>query len=200
MAKYPDCVKPGGRLKIDSAKQSAIFQASAFRSLTREDLPMLHAWIPRPQVAKWWPAPATLADIEDEYLPVAMNQSSTRAYIAMLDDQPVGFIQSYVVMGSGDGWWEDETDPGVRGIDQFLANAGQLGRGLGSTMVRAFVKRLFQDPAVTRVETDPSPDNERAIRSYRRAGFVVQGEVATPDGPALLMVHYRTDGTLSAMV
>jgi RimJ/RimL family protein N-acetyltransferase len=41
------------------------------------------------------------------------------------------------------------------------------------------------------VQADPSPENERAIRSYIRAGFQPQGEVKTPDGPALLMVCYR---------
>ena len=41
------------------------------------------------------------------------------------------------------------------------------------------------------VQTDPSPDNERAIRSYGRAGFVAQSVVQTPDGPALLMLRDR---------
>jgi RimJ/RimL family protein N-acetyltransferase len=108
-----------------------------------------------------------------------------------LDEEPIGFIQSYVVKDSGDGWWEDEQDPGARGIDQYLAEAGSLGRGLGSSMVRAFVTFLFQDPAVTKVQTDPSPDNERAIRCYRKAGFRDVGVVDTPDGPALLMVVER---------
>jgi RimJ/RimL family protein N-acetyltransferase len=58
-------------------------------------------------------------------------------------------------------------------------------------MVRAFVERLFLDPRVTKVQADPSPDNQRAIRSYLRAGFVAHGEVATPDGPALLMLRQR---------
>jgi RimJ/RimL family protein N-acetyltransferase len=44
---------------------------------------------------------------------------------------------------------------------------------------------------VTKVQADPSPDNQRAIRSYLRAGFVPQGEVITPDGPALLMLLRR---------
>jgi RimJ/RimL family protein N-acetyltransferase len=89
-------------------------------------------------------------------------------------------------MGSGAVWWEDETDPGARGIDQFLANSSRLGQGLGTAMVRAFVDRLFENPRVTTVQADPSPANERAIRCYRRAGFVALGEVVTPDGPALL--------------
>jgi RimJ/RimL family protein N-acetyltransferase len=117
--------------------------------------------------------------------------STTRGYIAWLEGQPIGFIQSYVVLGSGDGWWEPETDPGARGIDQFLASAEHLGRGLGSTMARAFVDELFLDPAVTKVQADPSPENERAVRSYLRAGFQPRGAVLTPDGPALLMVRYR---------
>jgi len=58
-------------------------------------------------------------------------------------------------------------------------------------MIDAFARRLFADPAVTRIQTDPSPDNERAIRCYRRAGFVERGEIVTPDGPALVMVRQR---------
>lgn len=80
----------------------------------------------------------------------------------------------------------------MRLIDQFLADRTRLGRDLGSTMVSAFVERLFADPAVTRIQTDPSPANERAIRRYCRPGSVAEGEVATPDGRALLMLRHRT--------
>ena len=68
----------------------------------------------------------------------------------MLNGEPIGYAQSYVALGSGDGWWEEETDPGVRGIDQSLANASQLGKGLGTKLVRALVELLFNDPEVTR--------------------------------------------------
>jgi hypothetical protein len=53
---------------------------------------------------------------------------------------PTGFIQSYTPVGwHHEGWWLDEHDPGVRGIDQFLARADQLGQGFGTAMIRAFV-------------------------------------------------------------
>lgn len=162
-----------------------------FRPLVPSDLPMLHAWLQRPHVAEWWEHPRTVDDVNAEYLPVAYGETGTRAYIAMLDGEPLGFIQSYVVLGSGDGWWEQETDPGARGIDQFLSNAGQLGQGLGSAMVAAFSDLLLADPDVTKVQTDPSPDNPRAIGCYRRAGFESTGVVDTPDGPALLMIKLR---------
>jgi GNAT superfamily N-acetyltransferase len=109
----------------------------------------------------------------------------------MLGDTPVGYAQSYVAMGSGDGWWEDAVDPGVRGIDQSLANESDLNKGLGTALVRTLVRQLFADPAVTKIQTDPAPDNHRAIRCYEKAGFIRQGIVSTPDGPAMYMVQTR---------
>ncbi len=160
----------------------------AFRPLSRADLPLLHQWLSRPHVAEWWTPTPAFSELEREFEPLLHPSSTTRAYI-VLDDggAPIGYIQSYVAKDAGDGWWPNERDPGVRGIDQFLAHPEQLGRGLGTEMVRAFVRRLFLDPAVTRVQTDPSPRNARAIRCYEKAGFRAVGEVDTPDGRALLM-------------
>jgi RimJ/RimL family protein N-acetyltransferase len=162
-----------------------------FKPLTGQELPMVHAWLQRPHVAEWWHAPTSVVELERDYISRAPAESSIRAYIAILDGEPIGFIQSYVAMDSGEGWWEQETDPGTRGIDQFLANAEQLGRGIGSAMVSAFVEQLFQDPAVTKVQADPSPENRRAVGCYQHAGFVTHEEVTTPDGAALLMLRYR---------
>ena len=163
----------------------------SFRPLVAGDMSTLHDWLCRPHVSQWWGPAPSLRDVENDYLPMTGAGSTNRGYIALLDGQALGFIQSYVVLGSEEGWWQDEVDPGARGIDQFLANAGQLGQGLGSEMVRLFVDALFRDPSVTKVQTDPSPENHRAIRSYLRAGFLPHGEVVTPDGPALLMLRYR---------
>jgi RimJ/RimL family protein N-acetyltransferase len=157
------------------------------------DLRLLHEWLQRPHVAEWWSPTPSLEEVEEEFGPLISEHSTTRPYIVLFDGVPSGYIQSYVAMGSGEGWWEDEQDPGVRGIDQFLAHADQLGQGLGTEMVRAFVLDLFADPTVTRIQTDPSPENARAIRCYEKAGFRATGAVDTPDGPALLMYCDREE-------
>ena len=158
-----------------------------FELLRAQDLPLLHGWLLRPHVAQWWGPAESMDQLHADYVADQRLPGATLAYIASLDGAPVGFIQSYVAMGSGHGWWEDVTDPGVRGIDQFLAHADQLNQGMGRAMVRAFTGRLLADPAVSLVQTDPSPDNARAIRCYVQAGFQAVREVETPDGPALLM-------------
>jgi hypothetical protein len=81
---------------------------------------------------------------------------------------PVGFIQAYVVIDSGGGWWESGNDPGARGVDQFLADPDRLNQGLGTAMIRNFVASLFDDPAVTKVQTDPSPATDAASEAFTR--------------------------------
>jgi aminoglycoside 6'-N-acetyltransferase-1b/aminoglycoside 6'-N-acetyltransferase-2 len=58
--------------------------------------------------------------------------------------------------------------------------------------VQALVARLFSDPAVTAVQTDPAPHNARAIRCYEKAGFRQIRQIITPDGPAVYMLQTRT--------
>lgn len=157
-------------------------------------MPMLHEWLERPHVVEWWggdDAVPSLVETLDEYLPRILGATGVKAYIALADGRPVGFAQSYVALGAGDGWWEDETDPGVRGIDQFLCDGDSLGKGLGTRMVTAFVQMLFSERGVTRVQADPSPANARAIRCYEKSGFRRLQNVVTPDGPAMLMVQDR---------
>ena len=166
-----------------------------FQPLTNDGLPVLYDWLSRPHVVESWGAPPTLTEVAEHYSPDALGKSGVQAYIAFANGTPIGYIQSYVAMGSGDGWWEDERDPGVRGIDQFLADAELLGQGFGTAMVRDFVAMLFADPAVTRVQTDPAPGNQRAIRCYEKAGFRAVNEVDTPDGRALLMLCERAEAT-----
>lgn len=164
------------------------------RLMTELDLPMLHDWLGRPHIVDWWggrEARPTLDQVREHYLPGVLAKQAVTPYIALMGEEPIGFAQSYIALGSGDGWWEDETDPGVRGIDQSLANPGQLGKGLGTQLVRALVDLLFTDPAVTKIQTDPAPDNLRAIRCYCKAGFEPRKNIATPDGPAVYMVQTR---------
>lgn len=169
-------------------------QSVTLRLMVEEDIPMLHDWLNRPHIAAWWGGEAARPSLEEtrgQYLPRLMAEERVTPYIAMLGPTPIGYAQSYVALGSGGGWWEEETDPGVRGIDQSLADPQLLGQGLGTRLVAALVDLLFADPAVTRIQTDPAPDNLRAIRCYEKAGFRQVRTIATPDGPAVYMVRER---------
>ena len=147
---------------------------------------------------EWWAGDNAAPDFEAtkrEYLPRIHEASNVKPYFVFRANEPIGFIQSYIACECGDGWWEEETDPGVLGIDQFLCDGSRLGQGLGTVMVRAFVERLLAQPGVTKIQTDPAPTNSRAIRCYEKAGFRRVRQIETPDGPALLMVAEKVKPT-----
>ena len=157
-------------------------------------MPLLHGWIRRPHVAQWWGSEGPLTRLDEtikKYSPRIEIDPPVKPYIALLNAKPIGFTQSYRAIDCGDGWWQDETDPGVHGTDQFLADASHLGRGIGTRMVSAFVRYLLTDVAATKIQTDPDPSNARAIRCYEKVGFRRVGHIATPNGRALLMVLDR---------
>ena len=162
--------------------------------MTEHDIPMLHDWLNRRHIAEWWGGDAqhpTLAQTREDYLASVMAEHHVTPCIALLGDAPIGYAQSYVVIGAGGGWWPNETDSGARGIDPFLADGGLLNQGLGTRLVEALCHQLFDDPEVTRIQADPTPANLRAICCYEKAGFVQIGPVVTPDGPAIYMLRER---------
>ena len=133
----------------------------------------------------------TLAETRARYLPRVLAEERVTPYIAMQGDEA------------------DRLCPVVRGARQRRRLVGRrnrsrrarhrpvagrpelLGRGLGTQLVKALVERLFADPEVSRIQTDPSPANLRAIRCYEKAGFRRLRTIVTPDGPAEYMVRER---------
>jgi len=90
----------------------------------------------------------TLAEVRQHDSPRSLAESSVIPNIAMLGAEPIGYAQSYVALGSGDGWWEDESDPGIRGNDQSLADPARLGKGLGTGVARQKLIATPDGPAV----------------------------------------------------
>lgn len=177
---------------LGSAPDARTHVELRFEPLTRADLPMLREWLARPHVAEWWEGPPSPEEMEADYGPSIDGRVSHWCYIVHGDGGAIGFTQAYAPAAfHAEGWWLEEHDPDMRGIDQFLAAGELLGRGIGTAVVRAFVDTLFRDPAVTRVQTDPDPANLRAIRCYEKAGFRAERVVETPDGRALLMYGER---------
>lgn len=163
-----------------------------FRPLGEPDLPLLFEWLNRPHLLEWWGGKQSLEEVREKYLPRIAGKDAARPFLAHTDGRPVGYIQYYLAAAGSKEWWPDDPGPGVLGIDQFLADADRLCRGLGTAMLSQFAARLFADPSVTEIRVDPRPDNARAIRCYAKVGFQEIGPITTPDGPALFMVLKRS--------
>jgi aminoglycoside 6'-N-acetyltransferase len=156
----------------------------SFRPLTAADLPLMGTWLAAPHMRRWWgeAAPA-LAEVRQ-----AIEEPSTDPFLILLDERPIGYIQSYDIHAEPDHPYRDQP-PGTLGIDLSLGEADLLGLGHGPRIIEAFVARLLAGGA-PRIVIDPAPDNARAIRAYQKAHFRVAGRRTTSEyGDALLMVR-----------
>ncbi|HZG09547.1 MAG TPA: GNAT family N-acetyltransferase [Allosphingosinicella sp.] len=159
--------------------------AYAFRPATLADLPMLERWRQAPAVLRWWGAWAhPQAEFEAHLADPAMT-----LWIVELGGRPFAYAQDYACHA-----WDPHPfsylPPGSRGVDQYIGEPDMLGRGHGSAFLRRHCDRLFAD-GVPAIGTDPHPDNLRAIRAYRKAGFAVaSGPIETRWGRAVLMERW----------
>ncbi|PTM95999.1 GNAT family N-acetyltransferase [Mycoplana dimorpha] len=155
-----------------------------FRPVTEADLPLLLRWLAEPHVRRWWGEP----EVEAEEIRGHFSDPLVNPYLVLLDGEPIGYIQSYVVDGPEHPYGDQPA--GTVGIDQFIGPRSHIGRGLGPQMIEAFVAGLFEQ-GVERIIIDPHPDNRPAIRAYEKAGFRVFDQRQTEDGPALMMARDR---------
>jgi aminoglycoside 6'-N-acetyltransferase len=157
--------------------------AYRFRPFTRADLPLIHEWRARPHVIRWWGPP------EVERAEQSLLDPNRAMWIVELAGRPFAYAQDYDPHA-----WDPHPfahlPPGARGIDQYIGEPDFLNQGHGSAFVRQHCDRLFA-AGVTAIGTDPHPDNARAVRAYRKAGFAITGgPVETRWGRALLMERW----------
>jgi aminoglycoside 6'-N-acetyltransferase len=154
----------------------------AFRPMSVADLPLIKSWLAMPHVQQWWGDPGTQFGLVSEDL----DHPSIAQFIVATSGRPFAYLQCYDPAAWPDNGFGAQPD-GTRGIDQFIGEADMIERGHGSALIRAFVAGALGDGA-PRVITDPDPENARAIRAYKKAGFREDRLVDTPNGPAMLMV------------
>lgn len=149
------------------------FDGFDLQVLTEADLPLLARWHADPEVYRWWEGrPLSEAEVRARYL--ASDERMTRCLVAFAG-RPIGYLQffryeaepwrSAVGLAPGEDAW---------GIDLFLADPADRGRGLGTRLLSGTLSRLAEERGAPLVLIDPLMDNPRALACYRRAGFVPQ--------------------------
>jgi len=103
--------------------------------------------------------------------------------------RPFAYVQDYPAHH-----WEmphyADFPEGTRAVDTFLGEPAMLGQGHAAGYLRARAEALLAAGAPG-VVIDPSPDNARAVRAYRAAGF--RGEQIRPceDGSPVIVMEFR---------
>jgi RimJ/RimL family protein N-acetyltransferase len=157
-----------------------------FRPLEEADLRLLHEWLQRTHVRRWWSEHETYDDVVEHYLPAIEGREPTDHYVVLLDRRPVAFVETYLVSDYPDYARAVGVGAGVAGVDLFIAEEELTGKGLGSEVLRTFVRDVvFAEPATTACIAGPETRNIASIRAFEKAGFRRVGEFLEPDDAEL---------------
>jgi RimJ/RimL family protein N-acetyltransferase len=167
--------------------------AIAIRPMTLEDLPMFRLWLEAPHVREWWGEPETeAANVHD----MLTGRDTTRPFIFSLRGRPLGYIQVWFLgHHQNESWihdhpWLAEFPAETVGVDLTIGEADHLSRGIGSDVLKRFV-RMLRAEGHESIIIDPDPGNHRAIRAYERAGFVPIPHLLGKTSDVLLMQHHE---------
>lgn len=157
-----------------------------FKPVEEHDLQLLFKWFREPHVEKWWPIPKEKEDFFNSFLK-RIRSTKISSYIILLNDKPIGYIQSYPVDRSKETWLP-ELPGNTIGIDQFIGEKDYIGKGLGTLFIKEFVRLQQINRSISGVIVDPEPDNIAAIRCYEKVGFIKMGEYRRSSGSAALVM------------
>lgn len=90
--------------------------------------------------------------------------------IAMLNEEPIGFIQIIDPHNEETHYWGDVGE-GKRAIDIWIGEEEHLNKGYGTAMMQLAIERCFQSPDVESILIDPLKSNIKAHRFYEKLGF-----------------------------
>jgi RimJ/RimL family protein N-acetyltransferase len=145
-----------------------------FKALAAEDLAQMCEWLGRPHVSRWWGDPPTLEAVRDQYEPLILGADPTRCYIALLDERPVGMVQTYSYQDNLSEAQEIGAEPTDAGLDYFIGEPELTGIGLGPLILGRFLEDIvFTDPSVSGVRTTIDHRNRRSWRCLEKLGFTV---------------------------
>ncbi len=163
--------------------------AIGFRTLKHADLPLMYRWRSMPHVSRWYydkrpSVPPTCREVTAEYTPCIEGKEPTNCFLIMYVDKFIGYIQTYRIVDYPDySRYVDEAEDAA-GVDLFIGEAEYIHRGLGSGILRKFLRDIvFFNADIVSCIIGPEPGNRAAIRAYEKAGFRYLKTIQVPDEP-----------------
>jgi RimJ/RimL family protein N-acetyltransferase len=162
--------------------------ALSFRAMEMDDLRLVHEWLQRPHVRRWWSTHETFEQVREHYSPAIEGSDPTDLYLVLLEGREVGFIQTYLVADYPEYGSLIGRGEGTAGVDLFIADSTLTGKGLGSEILRRFVSQIvFAQPTTRRCVAGPETANVASVRAFEKAGFRVVGGFVEEGNESLLL-------------
>jgi RimJ/RimL family protein N-acetyltransferase len=149
---------------------------TAFKPLREKDLPLLHRWLNTPHVSEWWSLDGnhhpSMEEVVRHFSPRIKREDPVDVFIITYDKKPIGMIQSCNLDTEPEEKVNFGLDQSCAGIDLFIGEEDYVHHGLGSDIIRGFLKEVvFKKYDVDYCIVDPQVENKIATKAYEKAGF-----------------------------
>lgn len=172
-----------------------------WRHVTPGDFPLLARWLAAPHVARWWHHETSPEALERDFGPSARREEPNEDLLAFVDGAPLGLLQRSFLHDYPEYLAElasvTAVPAGAMTIDYLIGDAANVGRGIGTSMIRSALEQLWADHSDAEcVIVAVHADNIASWRALEKAGLirVGSGEIE-PDNPIDDRRHhiYRVD-------
>jgi aminoglycoside 6'-N-acetyltransferase len=141
---------------------------------TPTDYVLMAKWLSDPAVLEFYEGrdnPFDLKRVKAKFGPRAMGKDRVVPCIVEMNEVALGYIQFYPLDDSQKGEYGLDLHERAFGVDMFIGESSQWGRGIGPRVLRALIRYLSRSEGAVVVTLDPHISNGRAIRAYEKAGF-----------------------------
>ncbi|WP_405098724.1 GNAT family N-acetyltransferase [Oceanobacillus sp. FSL H7-0719] len=146
----------------------------SIRNMKHTDYEVMAQWLSTKEVLEFYGdvnSPFTLQQVKNKYEPRVNGDIPVIPYIVELDKTPIGFMQQYKLKEEKQKEFGYPKSLTVYGIDQFIGYPNIFNKGIGTEMIRIFIKNISHHKDVDIIILDPAVTNLRAIRCYEKCGF-----------------------------
>lgn len=131
------------------------------------DAGILHSWVSQDRASFWGMRDCSLERVAEIYAWMT-EQEHLEAFLVLIDDVPVGVLQTYDPFVDEIGGFYDRR-PGDLGIHLLLSDDAAR-RGRTRALLGFLLAELFARPAVQRLVLEPDARNERSCAMAERIG------------------------------
>lgn len=146
-------------------------QLYTIRYMTEQDLETLIHWFESEKLTYYYEENQPQNILIKKYKDKIKGNSRVIGFILMIDNIEIGYMQIYPISTNIKKELNYNNSEKIYGIDQFIAEPINWGKGYGTTFIRLMIKFLSLEYNTDRVLLDVRKDNIRAIKSYKKCGF-----------------------------
>jgi RimJ/RimL family protein N-acetyltransferase len=138
----------------------------ALRPVEEDDLPLIHRWMNHPEVWHYmdYERPVSLRDVRED---LERSRSEGHPFVIVAGDRAIGRI----------GLNRFRRRDRICSLYMYIGEPGFWGKGFAFDATMALLAHAFGRLDLWQVELSTLGDNDRALATYRRCGFVEEARL-----------------------